>query len=180
LDHALDPTRPTTAFSVAYPAASATHHRGSQAASDSGRALGVTMGAEHRDATVQRLRPLKVLLAMRDRRYMRVTDFLLQRRGYDVVQEGGTGIAEAAARFRVDVVVLEPDSSRGETSRVLTALAALPAPPAVIAVASDGRPETLPGLMRVPKWAPVEELARDIDAASLRRAAPLAQESSRS
>jgi hypothetical protein len=138
----------------------------------------VTLAAEHREATVQRLRPLKVLLAMRDRRYMRVTDFLLQRRGYDVAQEGGAGIAEAAARLRVDVVVLEPDSSRGELSRVLAALAALSAPPAVIAIASDKHADGLPGLTLVRKWAPVHELAREIDAASLRRGAPLARESS--
>ena len=123
---------------------------------------------------VQRLRPLRVLLAIRDRRYMRLTCFLLARRGYEVVQDGGPNIADTAARWRADVVLFEPDSSRGATARTLAALAALPAPPAVLTVVGDSSRDGLPGVVTVRKWTPLEDLAREIDAASLRRGQPLA------
>ena len=38
------------------------------------------------DDKLHRLRPLRVLLAGRDRRFLRVTSFLLSQRGYDVVE----------------------------------------------------------------------------------------------
>jgi len=112
---------------------------------------------------------------MRDRKYMRVTSFLLERRGYEVVQEGSARISEAAARSRADVVVYESDESRGSSARLLAALAALPAPPGLIGIGTDGAEEILPGVSALPKWAPVDELAREIDAASLRRGTALAQ-----
>jgi hypothetical protein len=125
---------------------------------------------------VTRLRPLRVLLAMRDRRFMRVTAFLLERRGYAVVQEGGSNVVDAALRSRADVVVLEGDSSRGTSGRTFAALAALPTPPGVITV-GDRSEEQLPGVTSVAKWTPIDELAGEIDSASLRRGLPLAQES---
>jgi hypothetical protein len=134
----------------------------------------VTTPTEDFSLNVQRLRPLRVLVAMRDRRYMRVTSFLLERRGYEVVQDGSSRIAEAAAHSRADVVVFESDASRGLSARALAALAALPAPPALIAIA-EGVDERLPGVAAVPKWTPVDDLAREIDAASLRRRLPAAQ-----
>jgi hypothetical protein len=128
---------------------------------------------------VTRLRPLRVLLAMRDRRFMRVTAFLLERRGYAVLQEGGSNVADAALRSRADVVVLEGDTSRGMSGRTFAALGALPTPPGVITV-GNGRGEQLPGVTAVVKWIPIDELAAEIDAVSLRRGLPpLAQESIR-
>jgi hypothetical protein len=105
---------------------------------------------------------------------MRLTCFLLARRGYEVVQDGGPNIAEAAARWRADVVLFEPDASRGATARTLAALAALATPPAVIAVVGDSAQHRLQGVVAVPKWGPLEDLAREIDAASLRRGKPTA------
>lgn len=125
---------------------------------------------------VTRLRPLRVLLAMRDRRFMRVTAFLLERRGYAVVQEGGSNVVDAALRSRADVVVLEGDTSRGMAGRTSAALAALPSPPGVINV-GNGSGERLPGVTAVEKWTPIDELAREIDSASLRRGQPLTQQS---
>ena len=125
---------------------------------------------------VTRLRPLRVLLAMRDRRFMRVTAFLLERRGYAVVQEGGSNVVDAALRSRADVVVLEGDTSRAAAGRTSAALAALPTPPGVITVRS-GSGEQLLGVTAVEKWTPIDELVAEIDSASLRRGLPLAQQS---
>jgi CheY-like chemotaxis protein len=118
---------------------------------------------------VRRIRPPRVLLAMRDRRFMRVTAFLLERRGYAVVQEGGSNVVDAALRSRVDVVVLEGESSRGTSAKTLAALTALPTAPSLISIVDDEAGEGLAGVPAIAKWTSVEELAREIDAVSLRR-----------
>lgn len=127
---------------------------------------------------VQRLRPLRVMLSMSDRRCMRVTAFLLARRGYDVVQDGGRNPLEAATRARSDVVVLEAQGSRAEAARMLATLAASNASPGVVAVVADDLAKAFPGIPTVSKWTPIDELAREIDAVSLSRGAPAAQRTS--
>jgi CheY-like chemotaxis protein len=118
---------------------------------------------------VRRIRPPRVLLAMRDRRFMRVTAFLLERRGYAVVQEGGSNVVDAAHRSRVDVVVIEGEASRGTSARTLAALTALPTTPGLISIVDGEAGEQLAGVPAIAKWTPVDELAREIDAVSLRR-----------
>jgi hypothetical protein len=139
----------------------------------------VTASAPDCSRKVQRLRPLRVLLAFRDRRYMRVTCFLLERRGYEVIQEGGARIVDAARSCRAEVVLFEPDRSRGSTARTLAALTALPTPPAAIAIVEDDEPP-LAGLTAVSKWAALDDLTREIDAAALRRGQGLASKTSSS
>lgn len=116
---------------------------------------------------VRRLRPLRVLLVSRDRRFMRVTSFLLERRGYDVLQASSTDIIEATVRSRADVVVLDPEPSRATSARAVAALAALPTPPGVVMIENGG--EGTPGASAVPKWARIDDLALEIDSASLHR-----------
>jgi CheY-like chemotaxis protein len=132
----------------------------------------------HEIANVRRLRPLRVLLAMRDRRFMRVTCFLLERRGYDVAQEGGAAVVQAASRFRADVVVFEADLSRGSSARMVAGLAALPAPPGVVTITADAEALGFAGATAIEKWTSVDDLAREIDAASLRRGAQLERRTS--
>ena len=127
-------------------------------------------------AQVRRLRPLRILLAMRDRKFMRVTCFLLERRGYDVVQDGSASVVEAAARAHPDVVVFEAEASRGSAARILAGLAALPRAPGVITIVEPKLHGSLLGVAAVAKWTPVDELAREIDAASLRRGQTFARE----
>jgi CheY-like chemotaxis protein len=124
--------------------------------------------AQEAARNVRRLRPLRVVLASHDRRFMRVTSFLLDRRGYDVVLAGTTNLVEAAARVRADVVVLEVGASRASSGRALAALAALPSPPAIVTVVEHGAGNDLPGVLTLAKWTPIDELAREIEAASLR------------
>jgi hypothetical protein len=106
---------------------------------------------------------------MRDRKFMRVTAFLLERRGYAVVQEGGSNVVDAALRSRVDVVVLEGEASRGTSAKTLAALTALPTAPSLIRIFDDNAGEHLAGVPAIAKWTPVDELAREIDALSVRR-----------
>lgn len=109
---------------------------------------------------------------------MRVTCFLLERRGYDVAQEGGVAIVPAALRFRADVVVFEADVSRGSSARTLAGLAALPTPPGVITITADAEAVGFAGATAIEKWISVDDLAREIDAASLRRGAQLERRTS--
>jgi hypothetical protein len=118
---------------------------------------------------VRRIRPLRVLLAMRDRRFMRVTAFLLERRGYAVMQEGGSNVVDAALRARIDVVVLEGEPSRGTSAKTLAALSALPTAPGLISIVDGDAGDRPNGVPAIAKWTPVDELAREIEAASLRR-----------
>jgi CheY-like chemotaxis protein len=127
-------------------------------------------------AKVRRLRPLCILLALRDRKFTRVTCFLLEQRGYDVVQDRSARVVEAAARVQPDVVVFEADASRGSSARILAGLAALPRAPGVIAIVEQELHGSLLGVPAVAKWTPVDELAREIDAASLRGGRKIARE----
>ena len=43
---------------------------------------------------VRRLQPLRILLCGRDRRFMRVTSFLLSRRGYEIAQAVDRSLAQ--------------------------------------------------------------------------------------
>jgi AmiR/NasT family two-component response regulator len=122
------------------------------------------------------LRPLRILLALRDRKFTRVTCFLLEQRGYDVVQDRSARVVEAAARVQPDVVVFEADVSRGSSARILAGLAALPRAPGVIAIVEQELHGSLLGVPAVAKWTPVDELAREIDAASLRGGRKIARE----
>jgi len=127
-------------------------------------------------AKVRRLRPLRVLLALRDRRFMRVTRFLLEQRGYDVVQDRSARVVEAAARVQPDVVIFEVGASRGSSARILAGLAALPRAPGVITIVEQELHGSLLGVAAVTKWTPVDELAREIEAASLGRGRKIARE----
>ena len=67
---------------------------------------------------VHRLQPLRVLLAGRDRRFLRVTAFLLSRRGYEVTEVPLNESVLAADRFHADVVLLDAGMSRAEAARL--------------------------------------------------------------
>jgi CheY-like chemotaxis protein len=125
-------------------------------------------------SNVRRIQPLRVLLAGRDRRFMRVTSFLLTRRGYSVTRASLTDAVAVAEQQRSDVVVVETDGSRVEAGRTVAALQASVASPAVVLLAADGIDNGWTGLHAMEKWTPIENLAAAIDAAALRRLPPSA------
>lgn len=133
--------------------------------------------AEHspsRVSNVRRLQPLRVLLAGRDRRYMRVTCFLLARTGYDVSAAAAAHVVDAAQLHRADVVVLQDGTSRAAVARAVAALGALAAAPSVLLVTDDDGPWI--GLRTVGKWAPIAALVEEIEAASRDRPVPMADD----
>jgi CheY-like chemotaxis protein len=113
--------------------------------------------------TVTRFQPLRVLLAGRDRRYIRVTSFLLERRGYTVRSTTVDDVAEAAQRYRSDVVLLEGDRVRTDAARRAAAVAALNPTARVILVVDTPAPAWT-GLETLRKWMELDELVEEIEA----------------
>ena len=127
------------------------------------------------ETMVRRLHPLRVLVSGRDRRFVRVTSFLLAQRGYDVAQSSPKKTLETVERHRSDVVLLETSNVRVIVARQVAALQALPVAPSVL-VAFDGDEEdSWQGLSTVQKWTPVETLVEQIEAAARARPAPLTE-----
>ncbi len=117
---------------------------------------------------IRRLQPLRILLAGTDRRFIRVTSFLLSRRGYVVVSTQPAHVVDAAAKHRADVVLLEGDVSRAAAARRVAAISSLAAAPAVVVVTEES-PEAWDGVAAIEKWTPLEKLVAEIEAVSLRR-----------
>jgi hypothetical protein len=101
---------------------------------------------------------------------MRVTSFLLSRRGYAVAQSAAAHAVDAAQRNKADVVVLEDGTSRAAIARDIAALGALAAAPSVLLVTDNDRRWL--GLRTVEKWMPIDALVNEIEAASRNRPAP--------
>jgi CheY-like chemotaxis protein len=103
---------------------------------------------------------------------MRVTSFLLSRRGYAVTRSSVADAPAVAEHQRSDVVLVEFDGSRVEVGRAIAALQASVASPAVVLLAANGEKDGWTGLRAMDKWTPIENLAAEIEAAALRRVPP--------
>jgi CheY-like chemotaxis protein len=123
-------------------------------------------------ANVRRLQPLRILLCGRDRRFLRVTSFLLSRRGYDVAQASLRDAVSAAEQQRSDIVLIEPSESRVDTARTMAALQASTASPSLLLVFEIGNDGDWNGLPAVHKWTPIEELIEQVEAAAHDRIPP--------
>jgi CheY-like chemotaxis protein len=125
------------------------------------------------DVKLHRLRPLRVLLAGRDRRYLRVTSFLLSQRGYDVVETSSKKTLQAVEHHQSDVILLETNDTRGVAARMVAALETLPTAPSVLVVFEDNEDDRWQGFKAVKKWTPIDELVQEIETAAVNRPAPL-------
>jgi CheY-like chemotaxis protein len=126
-------------------------------------------------ANVRRLQPLRILLCGRDRRFVRVTCFLLRRKGYDVAAASPDDTVNAAQRHRADVVLLESGGSRAVAARRVAALATLKTAPGVLVVTDESGDGRWRGLSTVEKWTPLDALVETIEAAARNRALPSAE-----
>jgi CheY-like chemotaxis protein len=125
------------------------------------------------DVKLHRLHPLRVLLAGRDRRFLRVTSFLLSQRGYDVVETSSKKTLQEVERHKSDVVLLETNDTRGVAARMVAALETLPTAPSVLVVFEDDEDDRWQGFRAVRKWTPIDELVQEIETAAVNRPAPL-------
>ncbi len=127
------------------------------------------------ETTIHRLHPLRVLVSGRDRRFVRVTSFLLSRRGYDVAQASPRKTLETIQQHRSDIVLLETSNLRVVVARQVAALQALAVAPSVLVVFEGDDDSSWQGLSTVRKWTPIEILVEKIEAAALARPAPLTE-----
>jgi CheY-like chemotaxis protein len=125
------------------------------------------------DVKLHRLHPLRVLLAGRDRRFLRVTSFLLSQRGYDVVETSSKKTLQEVERHKSDVVLLETNDTRGVAARMVAALETLPGAPSVLVVFEDDEDDRWQGFRAIKKWTPIDELVQEIETAAVNRPAPL-------
>jgi CheY-like chemotaxis protein len=127
------------------------------------------------ETTIHRLHPLRVLVSGRDRRFVRVTSFLLSQRGYDVAQTSPRKTLETVQQHRSDVVLLETSNVRVVVARQVAALQALPVAPSVLVAFEGDDDSSWQGLSTVKKWMPIETLVEQIEAAALARPAQLTE-----
>lgn len=118
-------------------------------------------------APVSRLQRIGVLLVSRDRRFLRVTAFLLARAGFDVVTAASpTEAYTALDRRKTDVAVVDTSGSLAEAARLLAAVEVLHPRMATVAVAEGIAPDD--GTSMLPKWGAAAQLAEAIERAYLR------------
>lgn len=126
------------------------------------------------DDAVVRLRPIRVLLVGRDRRFLRSAAVLLSRRRCEVMSiERPSELLRAIECQRTDVVVLDGTGSIYTTARAVAALAALPVPVPSLVVHERAGEDHLQGLPLLPKWGDFDNLAAEVERMYLGGAPPV-------
>ena len=116
------------------------------------------------DGAVRRLRPIRVLLVGRDRRFLRAAAVLLGRRGCEVrTIERPSELLETVEAQRTNVVVLDGTDSISATARAVAALETLPVPVSWLIVYEGSDEEPLRQLRLLPKWGAFEEIASEVE-----------------
>jgi DNA-binding NtrC family response regulator len=111
---------------------------------------------------VRSLRPQRVLVITRDRRYLRTAGFLLARAGFDVDRAERVSEAfELVDRHQPDVVVIDASGSVPAAARLAAAIEGLRPGARVLVVSDDGERSAAVNLRLFPKWS-VEELVSEI------------------
>jgi DNA-binding NtrC family response regulator len=117
---------------------------------------------------VRALRRLRVLVAARDRRFLRVAGFLLARRGFDVESTGRPrDVVEIVDRRPPDIVILDGSGSLAEAARSVAVLEALCPHVTVVVVSEETPPPPTANLRVFPKWTSFEQLAVNLEAMHL-------------
>jgi hypothetical protein len=119
-------------------------------------------------ATVRPLRPIRILLAGREVRYVRAMAFLFGRGGYDTqLSLRPAMLFDDVESFRPDVAVLVEDGSFADAVGRATALIARSERlHVVLSTSRAGAPDSAQ-LRFVPKWGTFAELAAAVEAAWL-------------
>jgi DNA-binding NtrC family response regulator len=113
---------------------------------------------------VRALRQLRVLVAARDRRFLRVAGFLLARGGFDVESTSRPrDLLQVLERQPADIVILDGSESLAEAARSVAAVEALHPHVTVLVVSDDGAAPTV-NLRVFDKWKSFERLVVDLRA----------------
>lgn len=123
-------------------------------------------------APVERLRPIRVLLVGRDRRFLRMADVLGSRHGWEVTRvERPSELLDHVRRERPNVVVLDGTDSLNATARMVAALEALPSPVHPLVVYEGAHDDVLRSLTLLPKWGAFDEIVGEVERLYGQRAA---------
>jgi DNA-binding NtrC family response regulator len=117
---------------------------------------------------VRALRPLRVLVAARDRRFLRVAGFLLVRSGFEVESTPRPhDLLALVERHVPDIVVLDGTGSLAEAARSAGVLEGLH-PHVTVVVVSDDNGSARPANLAVfPKWKSFDQLVLQLEAMHL-------------
>jgi DNA-binding NtrC family response regulator len=108
---------------------------------------------------VRALRRLRVLVATRDRRFIRVAGFLLARGGFDVESTPRPrDLLEVIETQPQDIVILDASESLAEAARWVAAIEALHPHITVLVVSDDGEGVSTVNLRVFDKWKSFERL----------------------
>jgi hypothetical protein len=125
-----------------------------------------------RGAAVIRLRPLRVVIVSRDRRFRAVTSMLAARRGCSTSSLGAPEwLGDLLAGGRVDVVLVDGMALLREVADEVLRVAPLPAPVGLVLAAETDEPAPSE-LVAVAKWSPFERVFEAILQADRRRTRP--------
>jgi DNA-binding NtrC family response regulator len=117
-------------------------------------------------ANVHLLRPIRVLVASRDLRFVSLVRFLL---GRDQIAVDATPalneLLDAVQETGADIVVIDADGALERAARAVAELEAVHPDLAVVVVADGASPAS--ALATRPKWLELEELSREIQRAYL-------------
>jgi uncharacterized protein len=108
-------------------------------------------------------RPIRVLLASRDDRFLRLSRFLLTRDDFAVEStKRPPSAVDLVERHGTEVVVLDASDSLSEAARTVAAIEALNPRVRVLLVCDSDRPRPTTGLNVMEKWESLETLADEI------------------
>jgi hypothetical protein len=122
------------------------------------------MSTRRRPTNVRPIQPIRVVLASRDRRYLRVTALLLEQRGFLVhrTAKADPSVISVLDRHRPHVVLLDATASLADAGRAATAIGGLHDRVRLV-IAKDGDSGALKGFRSVDKWSPIEDLAAALE-----------------
>jgi DNA-binding NtrC family response regulator len=124
----------------------------------------VSQQSNGRLASVEPARGIRVVLAARDRRFRRVTSFLLGRKGFLIDSVRTTDeLLRVVERQRPDVVILDGTDSLTGTTRAIAAIEALSHPVAVLVVAEAPDASSPRSLRLLHKWTPFNRLVDEVE-----------------
>lgn len=117
---------------------------------------------------VRALRRLRVLVAARDRRFLRIAGFLLLRSGFEVDSTPRPhDLLSVVDRQPPDIVIIDGSESLAEAARSVAVLEALYPYVTVIVVSDEGVSPATDNLRVFPKWKSFERLVLDLEAMHL-------------
>jgi DNA-binding NtrC family response regulator len=125
-----------------------------------------TAGVQY--GNVRALRRLRVLVAARDRRFLRVAGFLLVRSGFEVDSTPRPhDLLDLVERYIPDIVVLDGTDSLADAARSVAVLEGLH-PHITVVVVSDDDGSVRPANLAVfPKWKSFDQLVLQLEAMHL-------------